>query len=93
MIVATTACRVDMEGGKVADVRLVASAVAPIPMRLERAEAVVRGQLVTEELAWKAGAEAVKGAKPLRDNKYKVRMLEACVAHAILDACKNAERR
>jgi xanthine dehydrogenase YagS FAD-binding subunit len=89
----SAACRVDLEGGKASDLCLVASAVAPIPIRLEQAEAVIRGQKVTEELAWKAGTVAVKGAKPLRDNKYKVRMLEACVAHAILDATKNAERR
>ena len=82
-----------MDGRRVKDIRIVVSAVAPTPLRLKKAEAVVRGRTVTEELAWKAGRAAVQGATPLRDNGYKVRMLTACVAHSILDACKNAESR
>ena len=89
----SAACRVTLESGLIKDLRLVASSVAPVPLRLAAAEAVVKGKKITEKLAFEAGAAAVKGAKPLRDNKYKVPMLRACVAHTILDACKNAEAR
>lgn len=84
------AARVDLDGGTVKDLRVVVSAVAPVPLRREAAEAVLRGQAFTEELAWKAGAAAVEGATPLRDNGYKVPMLKACVAHTLIEAARRA---
>lgn len=85
------AARVDLSGNRVKDVRLVISAVAPVPMRREEAEAVLKGKAFSEELAWKAGEAAVAEATPLRDNKYKVRLLKATVAHTLIAAAKRAK--
>lgn len=82
----SAAARIDRAGDSVRDLRLVVSAVAPTPLRREAAEAVLRGKPFSEELAEKAGRAAVEGATPLRDNGYKVRMLAACVKHALLTA-------
>lgn len=85
------AARVDLSGGKVKDLRLVVSAVAPVPIRKEEAEAVLRGKAFSDDLAWKAGEAAVAEATPLRDNKYKVRLLKATVAHTLIAAAKRAK--
>ena len=67
------------------------SAVAPVPMRREDAEAVLKGKAFSEDLAWKAGEAAVADATPLRDNKYKVRLLKATVAHTLIAAAQRAK--
>ena len=85
------AARVDLSGNRVKDVRVVISAVAPVPMRREEAEAVLKGKAFSEELAWKAGEAAVADATPLRDNKYKVRLLKATVAHTLIEAARRAK--
>lgn len=86
-----TAARVDLDGGKVKDIRIIVSAVAPVPLRREEAEAVLEGKTFSEELAWKAGEAAVADATPLRDNKYKIRMLKATVAHTVIAAAERAK--
>ncbi|NRA95121.1 MAG: FAD binding domain-containing protein [Planctomycetes bacterium] len=85
------AARIDLSGSRVKDVRLVISAVAPVPMRREDAEAVLKGKAFSEDLAWKAGEAAVADATPLRDNKYKVRLLKATVAHTLIAAAQRAK--
>lgn len=84
------ACRVDLENDVVKDVRVIASAVAPVPLRRAAAEEVLKGKRFTEDLAWKAGEAATTGATPLRDNGYKVAMLRACVAHTLIAAAGRA---
>ena len=85
------AARIDLSGSRVKDIRLVVSAVAPVPMRREAAEAVLKGKTFSEELAWKAGEAAAADATPLRDNKYKIRMLKATVAHTLIEAARRAK--
>lgn len=89
----SAACRVDREGDVIKDARVVVSAVAPTPLRREAAERAVRGRRLTEELALSAGMAAAAGATPLEANGYKVRMLRACVAEALLEAWRNGEER
>ncbi len=82
------AARLDRDGDTVKDCRIVVSAVAPVPLRREKAEAVLRGKAFSESLAWEAAKAAIEGATPLRDNGYKVPMLRACVAHTLIEAWK-----
>lgn len=49
------------------DVRIVLGAVAPTPMRAKRAEAVLRGQTITEERIEEAGRVAAEESKPIDD--------------------------
>lgn len=91
----SAAARLDRaeDGRAVRDARLIVSAVAPVPLRREEAEDVLRGKPFSEELAEKAGQAAVSGATPLRDNGYKVRLLAACVKHTLIQAWQRAQDR
>ena len=55
------------EGGKIADARLALGAVAPVPMRATKAEALLRGQHLTDELLRQVGALAAQEAQPIDD--------------------------
>jgi CO/xanthine dehydrogenase FAD-binding subunit len=76
-------------------VRLVLGAVAPTPIRARRAEAILEGQILTEELAAKAGEEAAKEAKPISDVRssadYRRAMVAAMTKRAILNAAVRRE--
>jgi CO/xanthine dehydrogenase FAD-binding subunit len=45
----------------------------------------LKGKALTDEIAEAAGAVAVKHAKPLSKNKYKIQIVRALVKRAILD--------
>lgn len=87
---ASCAVRIEVEGKRIKDVRVVLQHVAPMPMRREDAEAIVKGKALTEKLALAAGDEAAEGATPLRDNGYKVQLVRACVADALMQAYARA---
>ena len=75
-----------LEGGRIADARIVVGAVECIPRRLTDVEDLVRGRVQNEETAAMAGAEAVAGAEPLRYNHFKVPLMENLVKRAVRDA-------
>ncbi len=87
------AVRLDFEGEVVKEARIVVSAVAPIPLRLEACEKILKGQKFSDALAEAAGKAASGGATPLRDNAYKVHLIEKCVKNTILDAARRAKVR
>ena len=70
-------------GGVCREARIVLGGVAPIPWRVPEVEKLLKDQRITRELAARAGAAAVQGARPLAKNAYKVPMTEAMVARAI----------
>lgn len=78
------AAAADMKGRTPSQIRLVLGAVAPVPRRLEEVEKLVAGKGITEKLAAEAGELAVKGAKPLSQNKYKVQMARVIVKRSLL---------
>ena len=66
--------------------RVVLGAAAPVPWRAKAAEALIRGKRVDEALAAQAAEAAVRDAKPLQHNGYKVPLLQAAVRRALLAA-------
>ncbi|HEX2464666.1 MAG TPA: xanthine dehydrogenase family protein subunit M [Thermoanaerobaculia bacterium] len=82
----SVAAAMKVEGGTVRDVRLVANSVAPYPMRLKAAEAQVRGKTVDERVAQSAGDIAVRGARPLHQNSFKVPLMRNLVRRAVREA-------
>ncbi len=60
--------------------------VGPKPVVSAEAAQVIAGKTITEALAEQAGAAAVKGAKPLSKNEYKVQLAKVAVKRAILQA-------
>jgi len=77
---------VSMNGETVSAARVVMGAVAPIPWRAEAAEAALVGKTITEETAAAAADAALKGARPLSQNAYKVQVAKTAVKRAILRA-------
>ncbi len=77
---------VSMNGETVSAARVVMGAVAPIPWRAQAAEAALVGKKITEETAAAAAEAALKGARPLSQNAYKVQVAKTAVKRAILRA-------
>jgi xanthine dehydrogenase YagS FAD-binding subunit len=73
-----------VSGKKLSTISVVMGGVAPIPWRLKKAEDILRGQPVTEDLIKRAAAEALKDANPLAENGYKTKLLAAALKQAIL---------
>jgi xanthine dehydrogenase YagS FAD-binding subunit len=73
-------------GQTIRSARVVMGAVAPIPWRAPAAEAALVGKNVSEETAIGAAEAAVKGAKPMTDNAYKIQLARTAVKRAILKA-------
>ncbi len=80
----SAAVQVTWNKEKVKDARIVLGGVAPIPWRVPVAEAIVRGQLLNEEIANQAAEAALAGAQPLRDNGYKLTLAKALVKRALM---------
>jgi xanthine dehydrogenase YagS FAD-binding subunit len=58
--------------------------VAPIPWRAPKAEEFLRGKTLDEAIAQKAGELALEGAKPLKDNIYKVKIAQDLIQRGLL---------
>ena len=69
--------------GRIEAARVVVNGVAPYPVRLHEVERAVVGRSVGEETATRAGEIAVRGAKPLRHNAYKVALMRNLVRRAV----------
>jgi carbon-monoxide dehydrogenase medium subunit len=71
-------------------VRIVLGAVAPTPIRATKAEAIVEGQILSEELAAQAGESAAQEAKPISDVRssaaYRRAMVGVMTKRALLNA-------
>jgi xanthine dehydrogenase YagS FAD-binding subunit len=72
--------------GVVQSARVVLGGVAPIPWRSAEAEELVKGKRLTPEVAQAAAIAALKPAKPLDDNEYKVPLAQTIVRRALLAA-------
>jgi NADPH-dependent glutamate synthase beta subunit-like oxidoreductase/CO/xanthine dehydrogenase FAD-binding subunit len=82
------AAAIENEKGKVKSARICLNAVYNIPLRLKPVEKLITGKRIDEQLAEKAGEEAVKNNYALSANKYKVNIARALVKRTIL-ACKD----
>jgi xanthine dehydrogenase YagS FAD-binding subunit len=87
---AVAAVALKTSGSTVQASRVVLGHVAPTPWPSPEAEAALKGQSVSEDNAQKAGAAAVRNAKPLSQNAYKVKLAQVAVKRAILKAAGGA---
>ncbi len=76
---ASVALQLRLDGDRVAKGRLVLGGVAPIPWRVKEAEKVFIGQKISEDVVQRTGEAAVSGVRPMRDNVYKVQLVQALV--------------
>ena len=77
--------------GRIADARVVLGAVAPIPWRVPKAEAALKGQAANEAAFAKAAEAALEGATPLSQNEYKVPLTKTLVRRALAQAAGVAQ--
>ena len=83
---ANVAAAMKLEGGAIRDVRLAVNGVAPYPMRLKRVEDQLRGKRPSGEVIDGAGNLAIRGARPLQFNAYKVPLMRNLVRRAVRSA-------
>lgn len=72
-----------VSGSTIDDARVAVNGTAPYPMRLVAVEDAVRGASQSESTAELAGEVAVRGARPLRQNAYKVPLMRNLVKRSI----------
>jgi xanthine dehydrogenase YagS FAD-binding subunit len=75
---------ITVERGTCKDARIVLGAVAPAPLRAKKAEEVIKGKPINQNVAAEAAEQAVADASPLSMNAYKVEITKALVKKAIL---------
>ncbi|WP_432976157.1 FAD binding domain-containing protein [Dactylosporangium sp. CA-233914] len=81
----SVAAALDVRDGVVHDVRLAWGAVAHLPWRCWAAERALRGAPATAESYARAAEAELAGARPLRDNAYKVPLLRNLTVEVLLE--------
>jgi xanthine dehydrogenase YagS FAD-binding subunit len=81
--VVSVAAALRIENSVIAEARLAAGSVAPMPWRLGRSEARLIGQKPSDDAFAAAGELAVEGALPLAHNAFKVELLRNSVVRAL----------
>src|SRR5262249_13036269 len=69
--------------GDIRAARLVLGGVAPVPWRVPEAESFLAGKRPTPEVAAEAAQIALRGAKPLAKNGFKIPLAQALVRRAL----------
>ena len=77
------AAAVRLDGGRIADARLILGGVAPVPLRATEAERALIGAAPGEGVFDRAAEAALAGATPLAKNGYKVPLARSLVRRAL----------
>lgn len=78
------AVALNLNGDSVGDVRIALGGVATKPWRASEAEAVLRGQPLTEENAARAAEAAFANAVPRKHNAFKIKLGRETVVRALM---------
>jgi xanthine dehydrogenase YagS FAD-binding subunit len=84
------AAALELGGGRIKQARVVLGGVAHKPWRSLEAEGALAGQSASEETFRQAAEQALKGARPLAHNAYKVELGKRAVVRALMRAAKLA---
>jgi xanthine dehydrogenase YagS FAD-binding subunit len=82
------AAALEMNGGTIRQARVVVGGVAHKPWRSAEAEAALSGRPASEESFRQAANAALKEAKPLAHNAYKVELGKRAIVRALMRASK-----
>ncbi|KAA1251254.1 xanthine dehydrogenase family protein subunit M [Mycobacterium simiae] len=75
----SAAVALDVAAGTIRSARIAVGGVATVPWRLPAVEAALRGRPADADVFRRAAALAADGAKPLRENGFKVELLKRTV--------------
>jgi xanthine dehydrogenase YagS FAD-binding subunit len=84
----SVAAALDMEGNRVRDARIALGGVAHKPWRASAAERALVGHTLDDATLTAAAAAATHGARPYRDNAFKVTLAQRAVVRALRDAAR-----
>jgi xanthine dehydrogenase YagS FAD-binding subunit len=87
---ASAAIVIDANGGKVRRVRIALGGVGTKPWRSREAERVLEGHAANEHTFKEAAEAALRGAKPLHDNAFKVQLSKMCIARSLRNVTATA---
>jgi xanthine dehydrogenase YagS FAD-binding subunit len=80
------AAAIVVNNGVVERSRIACGGVAAVPRRLTVVEEVIRGKRAEEATAKLAGQSAIRGARPLNYNQFKIPLMANLVTRAVRDA-------
>lgn len=80
---ASAAIVMNVEQGKITNVQIAMGGVGTKPWRSPEAEAVLKGQSPNDSIFIKAAEAALKDAKPVSQNGFKVELAKRCLTHAL----------
>jgi len=83
--IVAVAAAIEFDGATVTDVRLALGGVATKPWRAWAAEAALKGKPATAENFRAAAAAELAGAKPLRDNGFKVQLAKRTIVAVLAE--------
>jgi xanthine dehydrogenase YagS FAD-binding subunit len=86
------AVSIRMDGGKIADSRLVLSGVAPVPWRCRSAEEILNGSVPGDDVFSRTADAVVQRATPLARNAYKIPLADGLVRQALRRLVGNERR-
>ena len=81
--IVSVAAALQIENGRIVEAKLAAGGVAPLPWRLDRAEAALVGRTLDTQIIAAAGELVVEHARPLADNGFKIALLRNAVIRAL----------
>ena len=81
--IASVALSLRIEGGKIADSRVIFGGIAVAPYRERAVEAFLNGKTLTSELPAMAAARALGNAAPLKYNEHKVEVARGALASGL----------
>jgi xanthine dehydrogenase YagS FAD-binding subunit len=91
--IVSVAAAVTIQAGICKDARIVLGAVGPTPVRAIDSEKCLIGKVASEESIAEAARAAVKDAKPMRMNAYKVEITEVLVKRALLSVLQSSDAK
>lgn len=74
-----------LSGGVVEDIRIALGSVAPLPLRLQKTEHIVRGQSIHPDLLLLAGKTAIAEVSPIDDIRSTARYRTAVVRNLVVE--------
>jgi xanthine dehydrogenase YagS FAD-binding subunit len=80
---ASAAVALDIEGGVIKQARIAMGGVGAKPWRADNAEKILIGQAPGKEIFRHAAEEALSGAKPYKDNGFKIELAKRTVARTL----------
>src|SRR5437660_1345786 len=79
----SAAVAIALDDGRIRSARIAVGGVGTKPWRLPNVEAALAGAAVTPTVLTEAAAHAAEGARPFRDNAFKIALMQRAVARAL----------